>query len=258
MPPAWVLAIGGRDPSRGAGLTADRAAVEARGLELREVCTAETDQDDAAVRSVGEREAWRWQYEALSAVSIENPVAVKFGLLPSAESVRAAQAVVDQLRFDAPELPMVLDPVLASSSGFRFLDDAGVAALLDLSARPMVWTPNRPEAARLLGVHEERLSSPSETIAAAGALLERGLRAVVLTDGHGGGERLEDLLWERGGEPTWISRPRARTASGQASMRGTGCRFASGLAAELGMGRSLDEAVRRAGDWVAEAIAAHP
>ncbi|MCB9907192.1 MAG: bifunctional hydroxymethylpyrimidine kinase/phosphomethylpyrimidine kinase [Planctomycetes bacterium] len=257
MTKPWVLAVGGVDPSGGAGLGADREAVETFGLDLVAIVTADTDQDDSGVRAVGEREPWRWLYEALASAAVENPCALKFGLLPSAEAIASALAVADQMRFDVPDLPIVLDPVMVSSSGFAFLDGPAQAALRAAMVRPWIWTPNLPEAAALLGWEPLDLEwSAALRLEAAEALLERGLAGVVLKDGHGAGETLQDLVWVRGGEPTTLSRRRERNAAGDATQRGTGCRFASALAANLGLGLDLVQAADRAGRWVGERIRA--
>ena len=253
------MAVGGIDPSGGAGLSVDRKAIEAAGLHCVAFVTAETDQDDGAVRSLGARPADLWLGECLQRADSGEPRAVKFGLLPGILALQAATQLVDRLLARAPDLPVVLDPVLRSSSGFEFLGPEELPALVELCRRPVILTPNLPELAALTGRRlSDLLVDLGQRHAAAQELLRGGLRAVVVKDGHGDGASICDWLHvgedHGGGEPRAVRRPRIRTGGGRATIRGTGCRFASHMAADLGQGHSLFEAVRRAGDWVSEEI----
>ncbi len=256
MTEAWVMAIGGIDPSGGAGLAVDRRAIEAAGLACTCIVSADTDQDDGELRSLGARPGDVWLAECRSRVAEGSPCAVKFGLLPGREALQAAGQWVDDLLERDPNLPVVLDPVLRSSSGFEFVTPGDLPALLDLCRRPLVLTPNLPELAALTG--RDPGGQPmdlEERLAAAQELLKRGPRAVIVKDGHGQGETICDWLCEGdGAEPQRLQRPRVQTAGGMGTIRGTGCRFASHLAAGLGLGQSLFEASLCAGDWVAEEI----
>ncbi|MDF1836296.1 MAG: bifunctional hydroxymethylpyrimidine kinase/phosphomethylpyrimidine kinase [Planctomycetota bacterium] len=255
MAEAWVMAVGGVDPSGGAGLHVDRIAIEAAGLRCETFVTAQTDQDDREVRQLGARPGSDWSAECELRASIQMPVGLKFGLLPGRDALESAQGRVAWLLEIHVGLPVVLDPVLASSSGFEFMGPADLPALLDLCRRPLVLTPNLPELAVLSGRPEALLLEDRDSrLEAAAELLELGLRAVIVKDGHGGGEGLCDWLCEAGMEPQGLRRPRVWTPGGRDSIRGTGCRFASHLAAGLGRGDTLARAAIRAGDWVSEEI----
>lgn len=242
----WLLAIGGSDSSGGAGLVADADACH---VELRTVVTAATQQTDDAVQDTGARDPDAWLFEALSAMAVENPGAIKFGLLPGPGHVRSALAVIDQVRFEDPALPFVVDPVLVSSSGHEFLRAEDSRPLLE---RPVILTPNLPETAALTGAPLELLASDrGARLAAAQALLQRGLRAVVIKGGHAADGEASDLLLAPGEPPVWISRARIPGPG----IRGSGCRFATALAAHLAQGAGLPEAAAAAADLVAERIA---
>jgi hydroxymethylpyrimidine/phosphomethylpyrimidine kinase len=249
----WLLAVGGSDPSCGAGLDADRAAARAAGVRLVTIESAATDQDDAAVRAVGPREPWAWKHAALEACAREhtNPAALKLGLLPGSAHVEAAASLADQLAFDAPGIPVVVDPVLVSTSGFVFARPADYAALL---ARAVVLTPNVPELAALAGADPALVAADrGARLAVAQALLLAGPRALVVKGGHGtepGG--LADLALARDAAPVWLARPRLPGPG----IRGSGCRFATTLAAHLARGADLATAARAAGEAVATCIAA--
>lgn len=244
-----VLCIGGTAPN-GPGLSADEEAVLAAGARFVGVATAHTDQGPDGLRELGARESWRWRYEALEAVSIENPVAVKTGLLPGVEHVQELAGLMGQLRFDAPGVPWVLDPVLGSTLGDVFLGEEGVRALRGLLALGPLVTPNLPEAARLTGVEEQVLvEDPGARLVAAQRLVQGGAAGVILKGGHGGEDPLQELVLMAGEAPLWLERPRR-----SGGLRGSGCRHASFLAAALGLGKDPGMAAREAGEWVSSQI----
>lgn len=243
-----VLVVAGHDPS-GAGVDADRDALRAHAVETLVVETARTDQDDRGVRSVGARDPELWSLEA-RACACRGVAALKLGLLPGAAHVARAAELVASLR----GAPVVLDPVIAASSGARFLDAAAVEALRgELLGLDVVVTPNLPEAAELARVPPRTLERDlAARVDVARLLLGLGVRAVVLKGGHGGEDPVRDLVLERDAPPVWLAHP--RTAGGK--LRGSGCRFASHLAGSLALGIPLVAAARAAGEHVATRIAA--
>jgi hydroxymethylpyrimidine/phosphomethylpyrimidine kinase len=142
--------------------------------------------------------------------------------------------------------PVVLDPVLASSSGRELLDTEGRAALLEcLLPRAALITPNLPELALLSG------QSTSEE--GARFLLEKGARAVLVKGGHAEGPEAEDFLVAPQGTQRF-SLPRRGFPEQVALTRGTGCRLSSFLAARLAQGDALAEAVASAKRWLWERL----
>ena len=249
-----ILVVAGHDPSGGAGVGADRAAAAHFGVEAECVVTAWTDQDGARVRAIEPRPIEDWLEEARYALA--SPIgALKSGLLPSAAAVRALATLLDEVAH-ARAVPAVVDPVLAASGGESFLDETGIEALLaELPPRGVILTPNLPEAARLTGLELEHLQARLEAReSAARALLERGCRAVVLKGGHADDSPVRDLVLERGGEPVWLEHARIPGAR----LHGSGCRFASAIAAQLARSVPLDESARAAGVWLAELLRAAP
>lgn len=252
MPGCSVLVCSGHDPSGGAGVDADREAVTAAGAAAVEVVTTRTDQDGRVVRAVRPRPADEWYAEAVELLDGGAVGAVKFGLLACPEGIDAAGRIAARAR--TLGLPVVVDPVLAASGGERFLDDRGVSRLLEvLIPEGVVLTPNLPECAELAGVAPASLTDDLEArLLAAGCLLKRGARAVVLKGGHGGESPVRDLVMGAGDQPLWLSHP--RVAGG--GIHGSGCRHASFLAARLALGESLAAAAGGAGGYLAERIAA--
>jgi hydroxymethylpyrimidine/phosphomethylpyrimidine kinase len=225
--------VGGLEPSGRAGLLADAEAVRARGgVPLVAV---------AAVTAQG-RTTFSWEPVAPALVSAQiralrelGPIhAVKLGMLPGPGQLRAVRQAMRGLR-----VPWVVDPVVRASSGGR-LSGLGRRDYLALE-RAGVWlTPNALEAAWLLGL--ARLDAPAEARRAAELLQALGFEGVVVKGGHLAGDSVVDVLAWKGRARLFRS---VRLPRGPGH-RGTGCRFASALATELGAGTRPGQAVSRA------------
>ena len=246
-----VLAIGGSDPSGGAGIQADLKTIHALGAYGLSAITAVTAQDGREVRSTRavEPDALRTQLEVL--FQAFSPAAIKTGMLADAGVVAALCDVLEARRASGAEaIPLVVDPVLASTSGRPLLDSSGVELLAGrLLPRTRVCTPNWPEAAILGGCP---VNAEEEAVEAARRILQLGCAAVVVKGGHGSGEESADWLVTEKAARRFASR-RAPVAGAH----GTGCAFASALATGLALGDSLEAAVSRAKDFVTGALE-HP
>jgi len=246
-----ALTIAGSDPSGGAGIQADLKTFAAFGVYGASALTAVTVQSTRGVDGVAPLSAdlVTAQIEALAGDL--DIAATKIGMLATGAIVEAVAAAIEEL-----ELPLVvLDPVLVSSSGSRLLDDDGVAALREaLIPLARVVTPNIPEAEALSGV---RITTPADARAAARRIQDMGASAVIITGGHGAATTdpatVEDLLLDG---DTFVEHRVARVDSAQT--HGTGCTFASAVAAGLALGHSLPDAAARAQRYVAGAIAHAP
>jgi hydroxymethylpyrimidine/phosphomethylpyrimidine kinase len=255
-----ALTIAGSDPSGGAGIQADLKTFAAFGLYGASAITAITVQSTKGVEAVAPLSAdlVTAQIEAVAAdLAIH---ATKVGMLGTAAIVEAVAAAIAEL-----DLPLVVvDPVLVSSSGERLLDADGVQTLcLELFPRARVVTPNVPEAEALSGL---RIASGDDAREAARRIRGMGAAAVVITGGHarwddkgsravseGSTPHVVDLLFD--GREFHEFRV-ARVDSRQT--HGTGCTFASAVAAGLALGQALPDAVARAQQYVAGAIAHAP
>jgi len=151
-----------------------------------------------------------------------------------------------------PEVAIVVDPVIRASSGGLFLDAAAVELLRgELVAAGVVLTPNLSEAAELACVPVRELeSSCAARLEAARMLLALGAAGVVIKGGHGSENPVRDLVAKADGSYRWLEHPRSKGPG----IRGSGCRFASRLAAALALGRTLEEAAEEAGGFVAGEI----
>jgi hydroxymethylpyrimidine/phosphomethylpyrimidine kinase len=243
---AIALTIAGSDSGGGAGVQADLKTFAALGVHGVSAITALTAQNTRGVSAIHPVPA-EFVAAQIDAVFSDFAIgAVKIGMLGSAEVVAAVASALD--RWQAKNV--VLDPVLAATSGERLLAPDGIAALKrDLIGRARVVTPNLPEAAALLDTHvaadEAQMRAQAERILALGA------KAVLLKGGHGGGAESVDLLVD-GTSVTRLAAPRLASRN----THGTGCTLSSAIAAGLAKGRDLAVAVRDAKDFVTAAIAA--
>jgi len=235
-----ALTIAGSDPTGGAGVQADLKTFAAFAVYGVSAVTAVTAQSTNGITSVEALAAdlVTAQIEALAGDVIIH--ATKVGMLANAAIVEAVAAAVEEL-----ELPLVVvDPVLASSSGTRLLDDEGVQMLCrELIPKCAVVTPNIPEAEVLSG---KRIASIDDVREAASRIREMGAGAVIVTGGHGTGEESVDVFYD--GRAFAELRTARVTA---ARVHGTGCAFAAALAAGLAFGFQTVEAARLAQAYVA-------
>ncbi|MEL6364919.1 MAG: bifunctional hydroxymethylpyrimidine kinase/phosphomethylpyrimidine kinase [Pseudomonadota bacterium] len=246
MIPPRILIIAGSDPSGGAGVQADIKTVTAlRGYAMAAI-TALTVQDTRGVHAVHGVPADVVAAQARACLEDIDADAVKIGMLGSAETVAA---VAELLRdFTGP---IVLDPVLAATSGDSLATEGVREAILDrLLPLATLATPNRPETEALAG---GPITTLEEREAAGRRLLKRGARAVLAKDGDGTGDRLVDLLVTADGT--------ARYEDARIETRhthGTGCTLASAIAVELAKGADIETAVGTARAYVRRAIETAP
>jgi len=233
-----VLVIAGSDSSGGAGLIRDVQVLMHFVTDALCAVTAVTAQSDARVTAVHLVPPETVRAQIAAALATRRVAAVKIGMLGTREIV---QAVVDSLR--QTDVPIVLDPVLVSSSGAVLLDAAGRAVLREqLMPRVTLVTPNTHEAAALLG--EELASGEPALVEQAQRLLALGPRWVLLKGGHASGPDAIDLLAAPSGVVRIVA-PRLN-----ATRRGTGCALASAIAAHLAAGQPMEAACRNAKEYV--------
>jgi hydroxymethylpyrimidine/phosphomethylpyrimidine kinase len=241
-----VLVIAGSDSSGGAGIARDLKVLADLGCEALCAISAVTAQTRGHLVSVHHvpPEVVRTQIRA--ALETTDIGAIKIGMLGTAATV---SAVADSLP-RAGTIPVVLDPVLLSTSGGVLLDEEGRMEMRTrLFPHTTVLTPNIPEAASLCGTAPA--ASREALLAQAQALLAAGARAVLLKGGHARSAEAVDLLLTAAGGPQWLSSPRL-----DAHCRGTGCALASAIAAGLASGSSLEEACRKAKQYVLSMLSA--
>ncbi len=244
-----VLVIAASDSSGGAGLTRDAQTLGELGVAMCCAVTAVTVQTDAQLRTTHPLPPPIVRAQIRAALDGGAVAAIKIGMLATAATVRA---VAESL--PPRGVPIVLDPVLLSSSGGVLLDRAGVELLRTLLLpRVSLLTPNISEAAALLGEASADTGriDPAVLDTQLQRLLALGPAAVLVKGGHRDehGEVVIDTLVEPGHGPVQITVPRV-----QGQRRGTGCSLSSAIAARLAVGGSLIDACSSAQRFVAEAL----
>ncbi|MFD0859333.1 bifunctional hydroxymethylpyrimidine kinase/phosphomethylpyrimidine kinase [Roseovarius aquimarinus] len=238
-----ILSIAGSDPSGGAGIQADIKAISANGGYAMAVITALTAQNTRGVAAV---QLVAPDMVAAQIAAIRSDIridAVKIGMLGDAAITEAVAEALAGL-----DAPIVLDPVMVAKGGDRLLAAEAVTALREIMLTiAALVTPNLPEAADLLGVAEAR--DRTGMLDQAKALRALGARAVLVKGGHLGGATTPDVLLHDGGAD-WLDGARIDTAD----THGTGCTLSSAIAAHLGAGRAMPEAVASAKAFITGAI----
>jgi len=239
--PPILLTIAGFDPSCGAGVVADLKTFAAYGCYGVAAITSMTVQNTQGVESVHNTPSaeLRGQLEVLAKDC--EIAAVKIGMLGNRGNAVAVGEFLDAHKF----MHIVHDPVMKSSSGTELLDAGGVKYLAtELLKRSNVVTPNVPEAEILSGLEIKDVAGME---AAARKILEMGAKAVIVKGGHM--ERAIDVLFD-GNEMVQLGGDKVKSEN----THGTGCTFASAIAAQLAGGRTLVEAATLAKAYVTKAI----
>lgn len=246
-----ALTIAGSDPSAGAGIQADLKSFAASQVYGTSVISALTAQNSLGVSAVEPVSASFVAKQLQALIADMNIGAVKTGMLHSADIIDVvAKALADQT------LPLVVDPVMISSSGKRLLDEPAVGVLITkLLPQTLLLTPNLDEAAALLN------TAPAETdldmIDQARALLDLGPKAVLIKGGHSRGNMATDLLVlsetlvPLGDDRQYVFNGLKLQVG---NSHGTGCTLSAVVCAELAKGLPLVQAVDKAKKFISGAL----
>jgi hydroxymethylpyrimidine/phosphomethylpyrimidine kinase len=249
LPP--VLTVAGSDNSSGAGVQADLKTITALGgygLTAVTCVVAEIPGKVTSVHPIPPRivaEQIQLCFEAF-------PVrALKTGMLFSTEILTAVASTLAALSASHGQLPLVVDPVMVATSGHRLLNlDALAAYQTMLFPQALVVTPNLDEAAVLSG---SSIQSRSELLEAGRALAREHGVAFLMKGGHLKGEVAADVLVLPKAGEHWFEAPYVKGVS----THGTGCTYSAAIAAELGKGRELLDAVAKAKRFISRTIQNH-
>jgi hydroxymethylpyrimidine/phosphomethylpyrimidine kinase len=246
--PKRILIIAGSDSSGGAGIQADIKTASALGVYAMTAVTAVTAQDTKSVRHVHPVPAAIVAEQIAMCLDDIGADAIKIGMLGSAGIVKA---VADVLEKKARKIPIVLDPVMMSTSGRALLAKSAVAVLkARLIPLAALVTPNIPEAhvlAAMRGAHRD------EAERAGRALIKLGAGAALIKGGHATQSTIDDVLVWNGGVEIYAF-PRIKTKH----THGTGCALATAIACGLAQGMSLPLVTGRAREFVQTAIETSP
>lgn len=242
--PPTVMTFSATDPSGGAGMQADLMTISSMGCHPLSVITGSTVQDTIGVDNLIALDA-DWVNDQARAILEDIPVhAFKLGLLGSVDNV----AVIAEILADYPEIPLVVDPILASGRGDALTTEAMQTAMQTLIfPQSTLVTPNSFEAKRLC--YGEEAESQDYTLAeTAEQLYQAGCEYVMITGTH---ERTTDvvntLYGMKDGEFAIIQDYHWPRLEG--SYHGSGCTLASAIAACLAHGLPVEEAVKEAQDF---------
>lgn len=249
--PPIVLTFAGSDPTGGAGLQADILTLASLGCHPLSVVTAITVQDTTGVEAILPMEA-DWVADQARALLEDMPVAAfKIGMIGSVETIAAIAEIIA----DYPDIPLILDPVLASGRGDALADEEMIEALIALLLpQTTVLTPNSMEARRLVQKPEEEQDDAQQNpdlASCAHQLIDTGCEYVLITGTHEDTAQVVNTLY---GSHGVVRTDRWERLSG--SYHGSGCTLAAAIAAHLAHGIDLPEAVAGAQEYTWQALAA--
>jgi len=231
--PQVCLTIGGSDSCGGAGIQADLQVFSALGMHACSAITALTAQNHQTIHRIEAVSLAQLDAEMHAIFDAYDVLAVKTGMLVSAEYIAVISACLDIYHQNKP---LVVDPVMVSSSGKRLLDAGAIETLKHtLIKTATLLTPNMDEASVFLG---EPICNPELQSTELANQLDV---SVLLKGGHHHNEQTcQDILAEKGSSTVLFSHPRQTCES--IKLHGTGCRLASAIAAYLAQGESLKHA----------------
>ena len=228
-----LLCIGGHDPTGGAGIQADAEAARAAGIHAATVISCMTAQNTAGIRDLWPQDPAQIESQCRLILADSQVNAIKLGLIGSSRLARWLCQFVDE----HPDLPLVLDPVLASGAGQSVVDaDLFNQIRHHLLGRCLLATPNLPEARALSGAQ-----APEDC---ARVILASGCRWVLITGTHAETAEVTNHLYGHDGSHQawrWLRLPH--------SYHGSGCTLASAIAARLALGQPMVPAVAAAQEF---------
>lgn len=240
-----ALTIAGSDSSGGAGIQADLKTMLANHVYGMSAITALTAQNTTGVTDIMEVTP-KFLAEQLDSIFTDiKPDAVKTGMVSSSQLI---DIIADKLR-EYKAVNIVVDPVMVATSGAKLIcDDAMETLKKKLLTLATVITPNIPEGEVLAGM---KITSKEDMVTAAEKISNTYGCSVLLKGGHSLNDA-NDLLVEQGKEPVWFMGRRIANTN----THGTGCTLSSAIAANLAKGKSLEEAVKGAKNYISGALAA--
>lgn len=257
-----VLVFAGHDPSGGAGIQADIEAISAQGAHALTIVTALTVQDNNRVSAVYPVDAkiLRAQFAQLFA---HIPIAaVKIGIVGSQENANAIAQCVETLQASQAHIPVVVDPVLGSGGGHALAVDDAVVAVQAVLRRAILITPNLPELRRL--VSTER----TDELKAIRLCTEFNCD-VLLKGGHAQSEDVVNSWYQHAQliqstlqnqhphphqHPQYFHARSWRWPRLEGEFHGTGCTLAASIAAQLALGKTLEESLSAAQAYVQRSL----
>lgn len=237
--PPVVLCLSGHDPTGGAGIHADIEAIAAAGCHAASAITCNTIQNTHNVQQLIPLTPELFRQQAQAVLDDLPVAAIKIGLIGDAGICREIAVLLR----DHPQIPAVLDPVLAAGGGTELASNELLESIrLELLPHIDLATPNSIEA--------RRISNRDELSESAGEILSMGCRNLLITGTHETGDQVINTLYQGSVENTqswdW---PRLTD-----SYHGSGCTLASAIAARIAQGLPLSKAVEQAQDYTWQSL----
>ena len=243
-----VLSIAGSDSGGGAGIQADLKTFSSLGVYGATAITAITAQNTQGVHSQFALPPQMVYDQIIAVMEDIHPSVIKIGML---SNLQVATAVADAL--ERYSIPIILDPVMVSSSGHRLLSVEAQEVLKErLLPMAQLVTPNIPEMEAL---SDMPLLTISDKYNAAKHLLSLGVQSVLLKGGHEEGEVKVDILYQKSPQGI-VNCSFSSDTLNTRNIHGTGCTLSSAIAAYMARGLALKEAVSSAKIYITEAIKA--
>ena len=243
-----VLSIAGSDSGGGAGIQADLKTFSSLGVYGATAITAITAQNTQGVHSQFAIPPQMVYDQIIAVMEDIHPSVIKIGML---SNLQVATAVAEALK--RYSIPIILDPVMVSSSGHRLLSVEAQEVLKErLLPMAQLVTPNIPEMEAL---SDMPLLTFSDKYNAAKHLLSLGVQSVLLKGGHEEGEVKVDILYQKSPQGIVTCSFSSDTLNTR-NIHGTGCTLSSAIAAYMARGLTLKEAVSSAKIYITEAIKA--
>ena len=241
-----VLSIAGSDSSGGAGIQADLKTFSALGVYGATAITAITAQNTQGVHSQLAIDHQMVYDQIVAVIDDLHPSYIKIGMLSNADIVRVVAGALSRY-----SIPVILDPVIVSSTGHRLLSieaqEVVKSQLLPLST---LVTPNIPEMEALTNIS---LNCYENKVQASKILFDYGAKAILLKGGHEEGEHTCDILFtnSKSGIESAIFTSESITTR---NTHGTGCTLSSAITAFMARGYDIVEAITEAKRFITEAI----
>ena len=239
-----ALSIAGSDSCGGAGIQADIKTMTLNGVYAMSAVTALTAQNTTGVSAILEADADFLEKEINAVFEDIFPDAVKIGMVSSSALI---EVIAQRLKFYQAE-NIVVDPVMAATSGARLINDSAINTLEEkLLPIANIITPNIPETEVLSGM---KISDKNDMEKAAVSIGEKFKCAVLVKGGHSINDA-DDILYSNG-KITYFKGKRIDNPN----THGTGCTLSSAIAANLAKGYSLEKSVERAKEYISGALGA--
>ena len=233
-----VLVFSGLDPSGGAGIQADIEALASQGCHTCPVMTVNTNQDTFDIKSMAPVPVDKVIDQANTIVNDINIAAIKIGLIANIPLISELRKFIDE----HPDLPVILDPVLASGNGTPLSDSKYIQSMVyELLPVTTCLTPNHLEAKTLVNVIKPGFDDDAGF---GQVLLDQGCEHVLITGGHRDGDEIRNTLYRTDNTPEdyfWERLP--------GNYHGSGCTLASSLAGLIAQDQRIQTAVQQAQEY---------